>query len=95
MSLTTSDVRKVASLARLAMNETEIETARSQLSGIFELIAEMQAVDTKGIAPMTCRKGCAMIPSPRPISASYSSLSRRRWKPVYTWFRRSSSSRLC
>jgi aspartyl-tRNA(Asn)/glutamyl-tRNA(Gln) amidotransferase subunit C len=53
MSLTTSDVRKVASLARLAMNETEIETARSQLSGIFELIAEMQAVDTKGIAPMS------------------------------------------
>lgn len=35
------------------MNETEIETARSQLSGIFELIAEMQAVDTKGIAPMS------------------------------------------
>jgi aspartyl-tRNA(Asn)/glutamyl-tRNA(Gln) amidotransferase subunit C len=53
MSLTTADVRKVASLARLAMNETEIETARSQLSGIFELIAEMQAVDTKGIAPMS------------------------------------------
>ncbi len=35
------------------MNEAEIETARSQLSGIFELIAEMQAVDTKGIAPMS------------------------------------------
>ena len=53
MSLTTADVRKVASLARLAMNETEIETARSQLSGIFDLIAEMQAVDTKGIEPMS------------------------------------------
>ena len=35
------------------MNEAEIETARSQLSGIFDLIAEMQAVDTKGIAPMS------------------------------------------
>ena len=53
MSLTNADVRKVASLARLAMSETEIETARSQLSGIFDLIAEMQAVDTKGIAPMS------------------------------------------
>jgi aspartyl-tRNA(Asn)/glutamyl-tRNA(Gln) amidotransferase subunit C len=53
MSLTNADVRKVARLARLEMNETEIETARSQLSGIFELIAEMQAVDTKGIAPMS------------------------------------------
>jgi len=53
MSLTNTDVRKVARLARLAMNDTEIEAARSQLSGIFNLIAEMQAVDTQGIAPMS------------------------------------------
>ncbi|MEO6975154.1 MAG: Asp-tRNA(Asn)/Glu-tRNA(Gln) amidotransferase subunit GatC [Gallionella sp.] len=53
MSLTKEDVRKVASLARLGMTETEIETAREQLSGIFDLIAEMQAVDTKGITPMS------------------------------------------
>jgi len=53
MSLTNADVQKVARLARLAMNPTEIETARAQLSGIFDLIAEMQAVDTKGIAPMS------------------------------------------
>lgn len=53
MSLTTQDVQKVARLARLAMNEGEIEAARAQLSGIFDLIAEMQAVDTSGIAPMS------------------------------------------
>ena len=53
MSLSTSDVQKVARLARLAMNDTEIEAARAQLSGIFELIAEMQAVDTTGIEPMS------------------------------------------
>jgi aspartyl-tRNA(Asn)/glutamyl-tRNA(Gln) amidotransferase subunit C len=53
MSLSNEDVRKVARLARLAMNETEIDTARTQLSGIFDLIAEMQAVDTRGIAPMS------------------------------------------
>ncbi|HEX5362859.1 MAG TPA: Asp-tRNA(Asn)/Glu-tRNA(Gln) amidotransferase subunit GatC [Gallionella sp.] len=53
MSLTTQDVQKVARLARLAMNEGEIEAARTQLSGIFTLIAEMQAVDTSGIAPMS------------------------------------------
>lgn len=53
MSLSTADVQKVALLARLAMNDTEIEAARTQLSGIFELIAEMQAVDTTGIAPMS------------------------------------------
>lgn len=53
MLLTNADVRKVASLARLAMSDAEIETARSQLSGIFDLIAQMQAVDTRGIAPMS------------------------------------------
>ena len=53
MSLSTSDVEKVARLARLSMNEEEIESARSQLSGIFDLIAEMQAVDTTGIEPMS------------------------------------------
>lgn len=53
MLLADADVRKIARLARLAMNETEIEAARSQLSGIFALIAEMQAVDTQGIAPMS------------------------------------------
>jgi len=53
MSLANADVRKIALLARLAISETEIETARAQLSGIFDLIAEMQAVDTRGIAPMS------------------------------------------
>jgi aspartyl-tRNA(Asn)/glutamyl-tRNA(Gln) amidotransferase subunit C len=52
MSLTHADVQKVARLARLAMTKAEIESARAQLSGIFDLIAEMQAVDTKGITPM-------------------------------------------
>jgi aspartyl-tRNA(Asn)/glutamyl-tRNA(Gln) amidotransferase subunit C len=53
MSLSTDDVKKVARLARLAMSEAEIKTAHAQLSGIFELIAEMQAVDTRGVEPMS------------------------------------------
>ena len=53
MFLANADVRRIASLARLAMSETEIETARAQLAGIFDLIAEMQAVDTNGIEPMS------------------------------------------
>lgn len=53
MPLTSTDVIKIAGLARLAMNEQEIEAARVQLSGIFELIAQMQAVDATGIEPMS------------------------------------------
>jgi len=53
MSLTRADVEKVARLARLAMNDEDIQAAQSQLNNIFGLIAEMQAVDTKGVAPMS------------------------------------------
>lgn len=53
MSLSTQDVEKVARLARLAMTGGEIETARTQLNGIFDLIAEMQAVDTRNVEPMS------------------------------------------
>ncbi len=53
MSLSLADVEKVARLARLAMNEQEIQAAQTQLNSIFGLIAEMQAVDTTGIAPMS------------------------------------------
>jgi len=53
MSLNLADVEKVARLARLAMNDEELKAAQAQLNNIFGLIAEMQAVDTKGIEPMS------------------------------------------
>ena len=52
MSLSTDDVKKVASLARVAMTEPEILAAHAQLANIFGLIEEMRAVDTAGVAPM-------------------------------------------
>jgi aspartyl-tRNA(Asn)/glutamyl-tRNA(Gln) amidotransferase subunit C len=53
MSLNTNDIKKVAQLARLAMSEPEIGAAQAQLNGIFGLIAEMQAVDTGTVEPMS------------------------------------------
>ena len=53
MSLSLADVEKVARLARLAMTDPELQAARDQLNNIFGLIAEMQAVDTSGIEPMS------------------------------------------
>ena len=53
MSLSLADVEKVARLARLAMNDQELQAAQAQLNNIFGLIAEMQAVDTKGVEPMS------------------------------------------
>ena len=53
MSLTLEQVRRVASLVRIEISEVEAETALTQLNGIFTLIETMQAVDTRGIEPMT------------------------------------------
>ncbi len=53
MSLSLADVEKVARLARLSMNARELQSAQAQLNNIFSLIAEMQAVDTHGITPMS------------------------------------------
>ncbi len=53
MPLSTDDIQKVARLARLAATDAEIKAAHAQLTGIFGLIAEMQAVDTTGVEPMS------------------------------------------
>ena len=53
MALTLEDVRRVADLARLAVDETEARAVLSQINDVFRLIAEMQAVDTRGVEPMS------------------------------------------
>lgn len=52
MSLTLEQVRRVAHLARIEIDEAEAETTLAHLNGIFGLIEEMQAVDTSGVEPM-------------------------------------------
>jgi aspartyl-tRNA(Asn)/glutamyl-tRNA(Gln) amidotransferase subunit C len=53
MALMLDDVMRVAHLARLAVDEREAQAVLDRLSGIFGLIEEMQAVDTRGIEPMS------------------------------------------
>jgi aspartyl-tRNA(Asn)/glutamyl-tRNA(Gln) amidotransferase subunit C len=53
MALTLDDVKRVAHLARLAVDEREAQSALDRLTGVFGLIEEMQAVDTRGIEPMS------------------------------------------
>ncbi len=52
MALTIDDVKRVAHLARIAVDESEAQAALGQLTGIFELIEQMQTVDVAGIEPM-------------------------------------------
>jgi aspartyl-tRNA(Asn)/glutamyl-tRNA(Gln) amidotransferase subunit C len=53
MPLSPADVRRIARLARIELADGELAQALAQLNGIFALIAEMQAVDTEGIEPMS------------------------------------------
>lgn len=53
MALTLDDVKRVARLARIAVDESEAQSALVQLSGIFGLIEQMQAADTANIDPMS------------------------------------------
>ena len=53
MALTLDDVRRVAHLARVAIDDAEARAVLSQLNDVFRLVAEMQAVDTGGVEPMS------------------------------------------
>ncbi len=53
MALTLDDVKRVAHLARIAIDEAEAQAVLSQLNDVFKLVARMQAVDTRGVEPMS------------------------------------------
>lgn len=53
MSLSQTDVKRIAHLARIEVSDVEAEATLQKLSGILGLIEQMQAVDTTGIAPMS------------------------------------------
>ncbi|MDH6592327.1 aspartyl-tRNA(Asn)/glutamyl-tRNA(Gln) amidotransferase subunit C [Variovorax sp. TBS-050B] len=52
MSLSTSDIARIASLARLQLAPDESERMLSQINGFFDLVERMRAVDTAGVEPL-------------------------------------------
>lgn len=52
MSLSPAEVEKIAHLARLAISEADISIYARNLSSILELVEQMNAVDTSGVAPL-------------------------------------------
>jgi len=53
MTLTLSDVTRIAQLARIELDEHEAPQVLAQLRGVFALIEELQSVDTRGVEPMS------------------------------------------
>jgi aspartyl-tRNA(Asn)/glutamyl-tRNA(Gln) amidotransferase subunit C len=53
MALSLDDVRRVATLARIEVTETEAQTVLGKLNGVFGMIEAMQKIDTTGVEPMS------------------------------------------
>jgi aspartyl-tRNA(Asn)/glutamyl-tRNA(Gln) amidotransferase subunit C len=52
MSLSLDEVKRVAMLARMEVSDVESQRILNELSGVFDLIAKMQSIDTEGVEPM-------------------------------------------
>ena len=52
MSLDTAMVRRIASLARIRLEEEELGRMQAELNGILGWIEQLQAVDTSGVEPL-------------------------------------------
>lgn len=52
MSLTANDVKKIAHLARLGIEESQIEHYAQDLSKVLDLMTQMSQTDTRDVKPM-------------------------------------------
>ncbi len=53
MSLNEDDVRKIAFLARIRVDEARLAPLASELNNIVGWVEQLSEVDTDGVAPMT------------------------------------------
>jgi aspartyl-tRNA(Asn)/glutamyl-tRNA(Gln) amidotransferase subunit C len=52
MSLTSSDIARIANLARLDLTPAHSERMLGQLNSFFDIVEQMRAVDTTGVEPL-------------------------------------------
>ena len=52
MALERCDVEKLAHLARLGLDESQINSSTTSLNAVLDMINAMQAVDTENITPL-------------------------------------------
>ena len=53
MSLNREDVRRISFLARIRIDDTELDSLSVELNNIIGWIEQLSEVDTDGVAPMT------------------------------------------
>ena len=52
MPLSSTDISRIANLARLELSSDESERMLTQLNSFFDIVQKMRAVDTTGIEPL-------------------------------------------
>jgi aspartyl-tRNA(Asn)/glutamyl-tRNA(Gln) amidotransferase subunit C len=52
MSLTSTDIQRLAQLSRLRFDDPASSRLQQQLNGFFGIVEQMRSVDTSGVLPM-------------------------------------------
>jgi aspartyl-tRNA(Asn)/glutamyl-tRNA(Gln) amidotransferase subunit C len=84
MSLTISDVKRLAVLSQLELSNEQANQTLYKLNDIFALVEQMRAVDTNGIVPLN-----------HPIAALQTDLALRLRDDVVTEFDRREDNQRC
>ena len=58
MFLTSTDIDRIANLARLELSSPESERMLTQINGFFDMVEKMRAVDTTGLQPLAHPVAC-------------------------------------
>ena len=64
MSVDAATVRRIAHLARIAVDEEEIEQLKGELNAILAFVGQLAEVDVTGVEPMTSVTPMAMKQRP-------------------------------
>jgi aspartyl-tRNA(Asn)/glutamyl-tRNA(Gln) amidotransferase subunit C len=70
MKVDTNLVKNVAVLAQLKIQDSALEKTISNLANVLDLVDQMQAVDTKGISPMSNPLDATQIMRPDTVTES-------------------------
>jgi aspartyl-tRNA(Asn)/glutamyl-tRNA(Gln) amidotransferase subunit C len=68
MSVDAKTVRDIAHLARIAVNEDEIEHLQGELNAILAFVEQLNEVDVTGVEPMTSVTPMAMKKRPDDVT---------------------------
>ena len=52
VALTTDDIKQIAHLARIGLDDAAVEPLRNDLSTVLGLVEQLNAIDTDGVEPM-------------------------------------------